>query len=133
LGVLEQRGHCYTLQVGAALVSSVTQGALMLGFIEGMRRLASPAAAKEWGDPRTWYRLSDQTQPRFVHERGGLESPVECFARHFGRCRIALLFGADFPRICALVAPWHPPRRAHNPFAVLFSKQALGELSPQRR
>jgi hypothetical protein len=32
---------------------------------------------------------------------------------------------ADFSRICALVAPRHPPRRAHNPNSELFSKHAL--------
>ena len=32
---------------------------------------------------------------------------------------------ADFSRICALVAPRHPPRRARNPGSGLFSKNAL--------
>jgi hypothetical protein len=27
---------------------------------------------------------------------------------------------ADFSRICALVAPRHPPRRARNPFPIYF-------------
>src|SRR5580765_547741 len=31
----------------------------------------------------------------------------------------------DFSRICSLLAPRHPPRRARNPFPSLFSKHAL--------
>jgi hypothetical protein len=63
-------------------------------------------------------------------------------ARYCGRCRACfenisggLAAGrggwlrcstvADFSRICALVAPRHPPRRARNPSPNLFSKHAL--------
>src|SRR5260221_2447801 len=36
----------------------------------------------------------------------------------------------DCSRICALVAPCHPPRRARNPFPdLLFSKHALGRIN----
>src|SRR5580765_4839145 len=33
----------------------------------------------------------------------------------------------DFSRICSLLAPRHPPRRARNPFPSLFLKHALKE------
>jgi len=36
---------------------------------------------------------------------------------------------ADFSRICALVAPRHPPRRARNPSPDLFSKHALRDAA----